>query len=55
MSRSPSNMFLENPKSNPNLYFSTTQPVTLSPKANNKKNKSPGLKLLLNNSLENLS
>lgn len=53
--KSPSNMFLENPNSNPNLYFSTTQPITLSPKADNKRNKSPGLKLILSNSLENLS
>lgn len=53
--RSPMNMYVENPNSNPNLYFNSTQPITLSPKANNNRNKSPGLNLILSNSLENLS
>lgn len=52
--RSPKNMYAENPNSNPNLYFNTTQPVNLSPKVSNNRNKSPGIKLLLSNSLEEL-
>ncbi len=49
--RSPQNMLVENPNSNPNLYFNSTQPVNLSPKVSNDRNKSPGVKLLLSSSL----
>ena len=47
-------MYTENPQSNPELYFNTTQPVSLTAKAHNNRNNSPDLKLLLSNSAENL-
>ena len=53
-------MFIENPKSNPFLYFmaNSTSPMFLSKSPKHKeyfnRNNSPDLKLLLSNSVENI-
>ena len=51
---SPIEMYTENPKSNPNLYYFADKVSSLSPGKHNKKNKSANMKNILSDSKEKI-